>query len=87
MEISTLYIAIGIITLLNILVSVFIAKRDDLESFQKKSQIFIVWLVPVVAALGLWLLNRSHDIKANKKRTFGGGSTEKHNINYGAGGD
>lgn len=46
MEFELWYIIVGIAILLNIVVSVFLARRDDLESFQKGAQIFIVWLIP-----------------------------------------
>jgi hypothetical protein len=64
-EISYLYVTIGILFLINILVSFYIAKRDDLERFQIYSQIVIVWLIPLIGAMVLWLFNRSHDAPAN----------------------
>lgn len=74
MEFEIWYVIVGIAFLLNIVVSVFLARRDDLETFQKGAQIFIVWLIPFFAAIGLWLLNRSQDVKTTPHRSFGGGS-------------
>lgn len=37
---------------LHIGISVFIARRDDLNLSQKVLQILIVWLIPFVAAIG-----------------------------------
>ena len=73
MEFEIWYVIVGIAILLNIVVSVFLARRDDLESFQKGAQILIVWLVPFFAAIGLWLLNRSQDAPARSTKSFGGG--------------
>jgi formate hydrogenlyase subunit 3/multisubunit Na+/H+ antiporter MnhD subunit len=67
-----LLIALAIAAILNIAVSIFIARRDDLEKSQKAWQILIIWLVPYIAAIGLWLVNRGHDIKRpSARREFG----------------
>ena len=57
------YFLIGIVILivLNIAVSIYLYKRDDLENFQKIAQIVIVWLIPFVGAIALWIFNRSQD--------------------------
>jgi hypothetical protein len=47
--------------LLNVAVSVFLIRRDDLERFQKVAQAFIVWLVPIVGAIFVWRLNKKYD--------------------------
>ncbi len=71
------YAIIITLCLLNLFVSIFIAKRDDLERFQKIAQIIIVWLIPVIGAIALWSFNRSNDDDDNKpdKGAFGGGSS------------
>ena len=79
MEISLLII-ISIIVLLNVLVSAFIAKRDDLDAFQKKTQIVLIWLVPFIAAIGFYFVNKSHDVKDKNKNTFRGGKSTSMNI-------
>ncbi|MCF2860146.1 hypothetical protein L1286_21935 [Pseudoalteromonas sp. SMS1] len=60
----------------NLLMSVFIAKRNDLEIIQKAVQIIIIWLIPIFGATGLWLFYRSQDQESihTSKRPFGGGS-------------
>ncbi|WP_133472021.1 hypothetical protein [Paraglaciecola marina] len=73
MEFEIWYLVVGIAILLNIVVSIFLVRRDDLEAFQKGAQIFIVWLIPFFAAIGLWLLNRSQDAPVRKSKNFGGG--------------
>ena len=67
-----------VLVVLNLAISFFLAKRDDLNYFQKLAQIVIVWVVPFVGAIGLWLFNRSQDDDNNKpgKGTFGGGSND-----------
>jgi len=80
MEIGLLKIIIPILILLNIVVSVFIAKRDDLDSFQKKTQIVIIWLVPFIAAIGFYFINRSHDVKEENKNSFRGGKATSMDI-------
>ena len=76
-------IIIGVLIILNIAVSFFITKRDDLDSFQKKVQIIMVWLIPFIATIGLWLFNRSHDDNHKGKQPFGGG--EQSSIDVGGG--
>jgi len=82
-EISYVYVAIGVLFLLNTLVSFYIAKRDDLEKFQIYSQIIIVWLIPFVGGMVLWLFNRSHDGPANTINSeFGSGDNKGHMGGY-----
>jgi hypothetical protein len=85
MEFKIWYLVVGIAILLNIVVSIFLARRDDLETFQKGAQIFIVWLIPFFAAIGLWLLNRSQDAPIKKHKTFGEGP--RNGIAGGSSGD
>ncbi|WP_218311584.1 hypothetical protein [Alteromonas antoniana] len=71
---------VGIAILLNMVVSIFLVRRDDLETFQKGAQIFIVWLIPFFAAIGLWLLNRSQDTPAKTRKSFGGGPQDSSGV-------
>jgi len=80
MDFELLSILIAIYILLSIFVSIFIAKRDDLEGFQKKVQIVIVWLVPFIAAIGFYFINRSHDTVEKNKNSFRGGKATSMNI-------
>ncbi len=68
-------IIINIAIFLNILVSVFIARRDDLERFQKLAQIAIVWLIPYLAAIGIWIFYLCNDDDTPSNGEFGGGSS------------
>ncbi len=79
-----LLIGFGILFILNVVVSIYLYKRDDLESFQKKAQIVVVWLIPFVGAIVLWLFNRSQD-DDNKPggSSFGGGSSNSGIVNGG----
>jgi hypothetical protein len=78
MEFEIWYLVLGFAILLNIVVSIFLARRDDLETFQKGAQIFIVWLIPFVGAIALWLFNRSQDDdNPPSGGSFGGGSNNR----------
>ncbi|WDE06732.1 hypothetical protein SG34_007460 [Thalassomonas viridans] len=61
MQVEILYVIVAVFCLFNLLVSVYIFKRDDLELFQKVVQTILVWLIPVLAGIGLWLFHRSND--------------------------
>jgi hypothetical protein len=84
MEFEIWYVFIGIAFVLNIAVTVFLIRRDDLETFQKCAQILIVWLIPFFAAIGLWMLNRSQDVPTKAHKSFGGGARDS--IDTGAAG-
>ncbi|MCC4834958.1 hypothetical protein LMH66_20150 [Shewanella sp. 10N.7] len=58
---------------INIAVSIYISKVEGLNKFQKKAQILIVWLIPFLAAIGLWLFNRSLEQEAKQHKEFGSG--------------
>ena len=75
---SYYWIGAGTLLILNLYVSIFLLRRDDLEPIQKALQIVIVWLIPFFGAIGLWLFNRSQDDDNNKpgKRSFGGGAND-----------
>lgn len=85
MDFDVLYIILGVALLLNILVSVYLLKNDELEPFQKGAQIFIVWLVPFLAAIGLWMFHRNDEIEAKNRKEFGGGARDSSGV--GSGGD
>ena len=70
-------ISLAILVVLNIAVSIYLYKRDDLENFQKIAQIVIVWLIPFVGAIALWLFNRSQDDNKPSGGSFGGGSDDR----------
>ena len=74
MEINYWYIPLVVLTLINITVSLYLMKRGDLEPFQKGAQIVLVWLLPFVAAIGLWLFHRSQDVPISSSKSSGGDS-------------
>ena len=87
MDLGIVEIVVLIAVLLNIAASVFLARRKDLDKTQKTIQIVIVWLIPFLAAIGLWLLNRSHDDKIGAEpKAFGGGDYDRGGIGPGEGG-
>lgn len=58
---------------MNIIVSVFVVRRNDLDTSQKAAQIAIVWLIPFIAAIGLWLFHRGNDDNSSGGGPIGGG--------------
>jgi hypothetical protein len=83
MEFEIWYVVLGIVILLDIAVSIFLLQRDDLEPFQKGAQIFIVWLIPLFAATGLWLFHRSQNAPLKSSKPFGGESANNSSIGSG----
>ena len=75
MEFELWYAILGLSALLNIAVSIFLLRREDLEPFQKGAQIFIVWLVPIFGSIIMWRINKSHDAEFKRKKAFGGGAS------------
>jgi len=59
--------------ILNTIVTVIVARRSDLDIFQRNAQIIIIWVVPYIAAIGIWLFHRSNDHVPASKKPLGGG--------------
>ncbi|GGP76581.1 hypothetical protein [Shewanella ulleungensis] len=68
-----IYFALAIYFVLSLVISVFLAKRGDLDNVQKFAQIVLVWLIPYFAAIALWQFNKSQDQAVCKHSNFGGG--------------
>ena len=85
MELNYFDIGFGVIVLLNVIVSILLIKRDDLEVFQKVVQVILVWLIPLFAAVGLWLFYRSQDKPKSIPKSFGGGTSSGTNTYNGSG--
>jgi len=68
-----IYAALAIYIAISLAVSVFLAKRDDLDNVQKTAQIVLVWLIPYIAAIALWQFHKSQDLPIKKHSEFGGG--------------
>lgn len=75
-QVSVLIVAV----VLNILVSIFLLKRDDLEPYQEGAQIGLVWTITLTAPIGLWLLSKSNDVEAKSLRDFGGGHRDNSDV-------
>ena len=58
-------------------VSIFLFKRDDLDTFQKFAQTILSWIIPVIGAFIFWRLNKSHDIQYKAAKGFGGGTDSR----------
>ena len=83
MNIEIILIILCLIVILNIFVTVSLLKRDNLKPFQKYSQIFLVWLVPFIGALCIWLVNKNLDAKPKNIKEFGGGPNDSIGAGYG----
>jgi hypothetical protein len=55
---------------LNIFVSVLVSKRVDLEHVQKVAQIIVIWIIPFIAAIGIWLFHRNSDRETLRVDSF-----------------
>ena len=76
MEFRFSYLFAVIWLLINVIVSIQVARRDDLDAFQKKGQIVFVWIIPFLAAIFVWHYNRSMDLEVKRGNgTFGGGES------------
>jgi len=75
--ISSVLLSILIATvILTMLVTVFIVTLDDDEPVQKIVQVVIIWLVPLVGAIGLWLFHRDSGDGGAGSESFGGDSND-----------
>lgn len=83
------YLAIGVWLFLSIIVTIYLVRRDDLEKEQVIGQAIIVWLIPLLGAVGIWLFNRSHDdsFKRSKNSDRSSGTSGIHNDGVGGGSD
>ena len=61
---------------LNFSVSIMIIRRGDLNSFQKGTQVAMIWIIPITAAIGLWLFHRSNDDNKPGGGPIGGGPND-----------
>lgn len=67
-------IGIVVLVLMNVAASIYIGSADAYEANQKRLQIALIWLIPVIGALGLsYFLNK--DRKSSKKRIHKGNDT------------
>ena len=75
MELKFWYAILSSLSVINIAVTVFLFRLDDLEPFQKYAQSFFVWLIPIIGAIVMWRVNRSHDISYKRNKELGGGAS------------
>jgi hypothetical protein len=46
---------------MNIVVTIYIVKRDDLNAIQKVFQGIFIWVIPILGGMFVYSLNRSYD--------------------------
>ena len=79
---ETLYISLALVCVLNVVITIYIGRRPDLEKQQKLFQILLVWLIPVIASISLWVINRNFDTVGNMQSKsdtpYGGVDASSH---------
>lgn len=73
MQLEVWYFILLPIFILNVVVSVYLFKIDDLEPFQRGAQILIIWLIPLFAAIGIWMFHKNNEPQPINMKSFGGG--------------
>ena len=75
-----------VLFIMNFVVSFSIANRDDIDVKQKIYQILLVWALPIIGALGLFVFYKSQDEKIKPRLTeFGGGTSNSSAGSHGGG--
>ena len=76
-EIGVVEVVVGILLLMNCFVSIQLLAAWDLTKTQKLIQILIVWFIPLLGALGIYLMRRSDgEPRGPRKPPFGGGAND-----------
>ncbi|RYV02058.1 hypothetical protein SOPP22_10805 [Shewanella sp. OPT22] len=68
-----LYIILLLAIILNVFVSISTFRRDDFDKGQKIAQVVLIWIIPFVAAIGIWIFHRSFDDSYKPKKPSRGG--------------
>lgn len=75
-----------VLLLINIAVCVYVVSRDEYEKHQKLLQCAIIWLFPLIGAVGIFMFSKSLSEPVQKdKGSFGGGP--KHSGFFSGGGE
>lgn len=70
MQLEIKWVIFATYILLNIVVTLIVAKRDDLEVGQKVGQSLLVWFIPFVATIGVWVFHRNEDKENARIESF-----------------
>lgn len=71
---NTILVISGVLVLLNCLVTAYVIRNNDFDGKQKFLQCTVVWLIPLLGAVLIYLVARSlSDASAESKGEFGGG--------------
>jgi len=71
--------------LLNVYVTLKVVRSNHFDSFQKKAQVALIWLIPFISSIGMMLILKSFNESSKPKGSFGGGPSA--NFHIGASGD
>jgi hypothetical protein len=69
-QIEIIWVIFASYFLLSLIVTFLIIKRDDFEPGQKVGQCILVWLIPFIAAIGIWIFLKSEDRDSGRKESF-----------------
>ena len=72
-----LEIALIFVFALNIIVTLLVAKSDSFDKAQKVAQIFIIWVIPIIASIGILIFILSDRDPKLPPSSSGGGANEK----------
>lgn len=76
-DIGVIEVGVGLLLLLNTFVSIKLLVAWDLTKTQKLLQLMIVWLIPVLGGLVVYLIRRIDDQpRGPHKPPFGGGAND-----------
>lgn len=62
---------------LNIIVTLLVAISDSFDKAQKVAQIFIIWVIPIIASIGILIFILSDRDPKLPPSSSGGGANEK----------
>lgn len=69
MHFEVWYLIPTLLFVINIIITIIVVRKDDFTKFQKMAQIILVWLIPCVAAIIVWLAHRGIDGKIEPYRS------------------
>ena len=76
-DIGVVEVVVGIAILMSCFVSIQLFAASDLTKTQKLLQIMIVWFIPLLGALGVYLIRRSDsEPRGPRQPPFGGGAND-----------
>lgn len=76
-----LFLFILLALILNLYVSYRVIKNVGFSSVQKKLQLALIWGIPYMSSIGIWLFIKSEEIEEKKVESFAKKSRPENTIN------